>query len=75
MHIKKLIPIINPHKANKETATQKKTYKHLGVPRRWYNPLSLLLSNESSLCIKVDEVITTINDINPDITAIPEAGK
>ncbi len=68
----KTIPVIH---RNKKQALPKpvKPYKHVEIPRVWYNLPSVLLSNVQSLNNKVDEVITTVKTVNPDIVAITEA--
>ena len=68
----KCIPIIH----NKKKVTKPKPvkpYKHFEISRVWYNLPSVLLSNVTSLNNKLDEVITTVNLVNPDIVAITEA--
>ena len=70
--IKRPIPIVVSKPKDKQPA-QPKPYKHFEVPRLQYKLPSLLLSNVTSLNNKMDEVITTVRELNPGIVACTEA--
>ena len=65
------VSIISRKKSTKSKVTRE--YKHFGVPRTWYNLLSLLLSNVTSLGNKMDEVIVRVRSTCADIVTITEA--
>ena len=70
--VTKTIPIIQCKRIVPKPKSNKQ-YKHFEIPRLWYNLPSVLLSNVTSLNNKLDEVITTVKSVNPDIVAITEA--
>lgn len=72
----KKIPTLNNRKPQpRKTADCKERLTPtniIEVPRLWYSFPSLFLSNVTSLTNKLDELITTVQELNVDVTAITE---
>ncbi len=61
------------NKRRKHTPVQPRLHNLVEVPRLWYSLPSLLLSNVTSLCNKVEEVSVTMRAVDAGIVAITEA--
>ncbi len=70
--VNKCIPVIISQRKQSKPP-QIKEYKHVEVPRLWYDLPSLFLSNVTSLNNKMEELKVTAASTSADIIAVTEA--